>query len=185
MDLKATVTSPYRLRNLILGTRKGSSTTFILSMPTFNDGYQTIIKTLTPSSPTPTREWEVDVLRKVLCSISYLCCQEISSSVHRSATRSLKHLTDTSAVQFNSIGMAAAVARPRLNGHQQEGRGQQELSMLSAEPLTTKTQDPTNVPQLSSLFPSLWSPNKQSSATQCKADQAIHASHSCPFTCLL
>nr|BAC20211.1 hypothetical protein [Rattus norvegicus] len=59
--------------------------------------------------------------------------------------------------------MAAAVARPRLNGHQQEGRGQQELSMLSAEPLTTKTQDPTNVPQLSSLFPSLWSPNKQSS----------------------
>lgn len=48
--------------------------------------------------------------------------------------------------------MAAAVARPRLNGHQQEGRGQQELSMLSAEPLTAKTQDPTNVPQLALYF---------------------------------
>lgn len=95
---------------------------------------------------------EVDVLRKVLCSISYLCCQETSSSVHRSATRSLKHLTDTSAVQFNSIGMAAEVARSQLNGHQQEGRGQQELSMLSAEPLSR----PNKCSTASSLFPSLY-----------------------------
>lgn len=95
---------------------------------------------------------EVDVLRKVLCSISYLCCQETSSSVHRSATRSLKHLTDTSAVQLNSIGMAAEVARSQLNGHQQEGRGQPELSMLSAEPLSR----PNKCSTASSLFPSLY-----------------------------
>jgi hypothetical protein len=46
-------------------------------------------------------------------------CQEISSSVHRSAAAAaiftLKNFTDMSAVQFSIVGVAAAMASPSRN----------------------------------------------------------------------
>jgi hypothetical protein len=53
-----------------------------------------------------------------LWSKSHLCCQETSSSVHRSAVAAqstCKHFTDTPAVQFGSVEIAASVARPSRN----------------------------------------------------------------------
>jgi hypothetical protein len=58
---------------------------------------------------------EVDLFRKVLWSNSRLCCLEIRSPVHRSATAAPsthKHFTNAPAVQFGRVGLATAVTRP-------------------------------------------------------------------------
>ena len=163
------------------------------------------------SSPPPTRgsgrkvimiwrKWTS--LEMLLWSKSHLCCQEISSSVHRSAAAAQsthKYFMDIPAVQ-SGVGRAAAVAQSSRNSQasaetarvSRRNQGQQghQGKFFANQPKSKEVEGSCwHTTRSFSVCFSLQSPNKWSSTTQRKADQYMHAvigeSITCPFTCLL